>query len=129
MVDAAQNRKWVWVIGPPSLLFTSIQTAKRHENFRTLIYEEWKKPGIQAQVDNSGRSGSGGMKVGEKQMCNLMVLFAAIMSSQSCTSCYAKHINLVGSGLIELMGPEAIKASEMLVAPLISEYFLKSLKF
>ena len=39
----------------------------------------------------------------------LMVLFAAIMSSQSCTSCYAKHINLVGRGLIELMGPEAIK--------------------
>ena len=62
MVDAAQNRKWVWVIGPPSLLVTSIQTAKRHENFRTLIYEEWKKPGIQAQVDNSGRSGSGGGK-------------------------------------------------------------------
>ena len=76
MVDAAQNRKWVWVIGPPSLLVTSIQTAKRHENFRTLIYEEWKKPGIQAQVDNSGRSGSGGMKVGAKQMCNLMVSFS-----------------------------------------------------
>ena len=41
-----------------------------------------------------------------KQMCNLMVFFP-IMSPQSCTSCYAEHINLVGRELIELMGHEA----------------------